>query len=115
MDWNLLGETISRETSDSTEYYGFWMPRGGDEGTFAVEVVNLQGGGFEAQIETKNSEDADSSASVLGSAQALSSAGVSKWTVTGAKEWVRYVIRPQSTGPAGSMHFQFVSPQWTPN
>lgn len=114
MDMTLLGETISRKSSESMKYYGFWMQRGGDEGTFAVDVVFATSSGFQVFVQTKDSDTADSSATTLGSAQALYTTGITKWTVTGAKEWVRYVI--EATGSnTPILHFQLLPPQWTPN
>ena len=114
MGMTLLGETLSRKSSDTTKYYGFWMQHGGDEGTFAVDVAFATSSGFQVLVQTKDSDTADSSATTLGSAQALSSTGITKWTVTGAKEWVRYVIEPTGANTP-ILHFQLLQPQWTPN
>ena len=114
MELSLLGETLMRESSDTTKYYGFWMPRGGDESTFAVHVFDYVGGSFKVYAQTKDSDVADSAASPLGSEQTISATGITRWPASGAKEWVRYVIEPTGAS-AGHIHFQFLAPQWTPN
>ena len=114
MELSLLGETITRKSSDSTKYYGFWMPRGGDQGTFAIDVIRASSSGFQVFVQTKDSDTADASASTLGSAQALTTPGITKWTVSGALEWVRYVIEPTGSNTP-ILQFQFVAPQWSPN
>lgn len=53
MNMTLLGETITRKSSDTTKYRGFWMPRGGDEGTFAVDVAFVTNSGFRDFVETQ--------------------------------------------------------------
>ena len=114
MELSILGETITRKSSETAKYYGFWMPRGGDQATYGVEVIRASSSGFQVFIQTKNSDQADSAASTLGSAQALSSTGVTKWTVSGAKEWVRYVIEPTGANTP-ILQFQFLAPQWATN
>ena len=114
MELSILGETITRKSSDTTKYSSYWMPRGGDQGTYGVEVIRLSTSGFQVFVQTKNADQADSAATTLGSAQALSSTGITKWTVSGAKEWVRYVI--EATGAnTPILQFQFLAPQWAPN
>lgn len=114
MELSILGETITRRSSDSTKYYGFWMPRGGDQGTFGVDVIRASTSGFQVLVQTKDSDQADAAATTLGSAQALTATGITKWTVSGAKEWVRYVIEPTASNTP-ILQFQFLAPQWTPN
>lgn len=114
MENHLIGETIVREATDSTTYTGFWMPRLADEATYGVDVVGATGAIFEIAVQTKNSEDADSAATVLGSFNTMAASGVTKWTESGAKEWVRYVIKPTGS-TAGMAHFQFLAPQWVYN
>lgn len=114
MELSILGETLTRKSSDSTNYYGHWMPRDGDQGTFCVEVIRASSSGFQVLVETKDSDQADSAATTLGSAQALTATGLTKWTVSGAKEWVRYVIQPTGSNTP-ILQFQFLAPQWTPN
>ncbi|MFO1052761.1 MAG: hypothetical protein U1F36_11150 [Planctomycetota bacterium] len=114
MELSILGELLTRNSSDTTKYYGYWMPRGGDQGTFAVEVIRASNSGFQVFIQTRDSDSDDASATTLGSAQALTTAGITKWTVSGAKEWVRYVIEPTGSNTP-VLQFQFLAPQWAPN
>ncbi|MCC6786089.1 MAG: hypothetical protein IT457_24815 [Planctomycetes bacterium] len=113
MESSLIGETLARKASDTTNYYAAWLRRGGDEATYAVDVIDLLMAGFELAIETKDSNQPDSAATTLGTI-ALSTKTVIKLTLSGAKELVRHVIRP--TGSTATwMHFQILSPQWTTN
>ena len=114
MELSILGETLTRKSSDTTKYYGFWMPRGGDQASFGIEIIRLSASGFQVFVETKNADQADSAATTLGSAQAPTTPGITKWTVSGAKEWVRYVIEPTGANTP-ILQFQFLAPQWAPN
>lgn len=116
MDMMLLGETVRGK--NAIEYYGFWMPSGGDKATGGIDVTFLDAANFTVKLQTKNTEDGDpanSSTNIIGSAS-ITATGVTKFDATGAKQLMRYVI---VIGDAGStdhiMHFQFMQPQWVPN
>lgn len=66
-------------------YFGFWMPRDNDQATFGIDIIRLSACGYQVFVETKNADQADSAATTLGSAQALTTTGITKWTVSGAK------------------------------
>ena len=114
MDMMILGETLIGKSAEV--FYSYWMPSGGNDAIGAIDVIFMSAASaFDIKMETKNSEQADSAASVVGS-QTISSTtpGVTKVSVTGAKELVRYVIAAKD-GSDQSLHFQLLQPQWVPN
>lgn len=118
MDMMLLGETFSGKTV-AQDFYGFWMPAGGNAGVAAVEVFhNSTASAFSWVLETKSSDEPDSAATALGSAVAVTSTGSTVTTyqaaVSGAKDLVRYKLRFNGT-TAASIHLQFAQPLWQPN
>jgi len=67
---------------------------------------------FGVSIETKNSEEADGSATTAGSFSEVGSIGVqSTGLLTGLKELVRYRYNAKS----GWVHFEMQDPQWLEN
>ena len=115
MEPMLIGTTVNKKASDTTTFEGYWMPRQGDEATYAVEVIAGAFGDFQFLVWTKNSEDADSAKSPLGSATPFSALGITKLTVSGAKEWVRYDLQGKNNVNKTSLHFRFLEPQWAYN
>jgi len=116
MDTLLLGETLVAENTvgATISYPGFWLSSAADELVGAVDVTILSDTtSWALWVETKNSEDADSAATTLGS-QSITSTGITKVGCVGAKELVRYVIRV-STDDASHIHLQMMWPQWVPN
>jgi hypothetical protein len=92
MDMNLLGELIV--ASGAQDSRGFWMPAGGNDGVGGVEVfLNTVSDSFEVSIETKSSDQADSSATPIGAVTINStSPGNYKFDLANAKDLVRYVV-----------------------
>jgi predicted nucleic acid-binding Zn-ribbon protein len=112
MDMNILGELIV--ASGAQDSNGFWMPAGGNDGVGGVEVfLNTVTESFEVSVETKSSDQADSSATPIGSVTIDSTTpGNYKFNLTNAKDLVRYVV---SATKAGKIHFQVAQPLWHPN
>lgn len=110
MDMLLLGETISAPATGQSNY-GFWMPSGGNDGVGGAEVFYLSNSAFTLYLETKSSDQADSSATSIGNVS-LSGAGVFKFDVANALDLVRYKV--VSTG-LSTIHLQFAQPLWHPN
>lgn len=112
MDMMLLGETIADE--DSTRHHGFWMPAGGNDGVAAAEVVRVTASSvYEIHLETKSSDQDDSSAASIGSVT-VTTAQNYKFDVSNAKDLVRYMVY-YAGDTANAMHLQFAQPLWQPN
>jgi hypothetical protein len=112
MDMLMLGETIVAPSAGQN-HYGFWMPSRGSKGVGGCEVFFTSNLPFNIFMETKSSDQADSSATVVSvGTTALNAVGAFKFDVTNALDLVRY--RVTSTG-AGGLHVQFAQPLWQPN
>ena len=115
MDMALLGETIA--ANGVVTYTGFWMPAGGNRGAAGVEVFqNSVANAFVVHLDTKKSDQDDSSASSIGNvtvtAVTTTMAAVYNFDVSAARDLVRY--RVVST-KSGIVHLQFAQPLWQPN
>ena len=115
MDMSLLGETLYAPATGQKNY-GFWMPAGGNDGVAGCEVFyNSAAYAFTVHLETKSSDQDDSSAASIGNV-AVATAGATattyKFDVTNAKDLVRYRI---DSGKAGYIHLQYAQPMWQPN
>ena len=102
MDINLLGELIVASAASQTNK-GFWMPAGGNNGVAGIEVFfNSDASAFTVTMQTKSSDEADSSATSIGSVTITStSATTYKFDVSNAKDLVRYVT---TSGRGGKVH-----------
>ena len=117
MDMMLLGETVQANMS-TDKFRGFWMPAGGNNGVAAVEVFHVTAANkFGVIMETKSSDQADSSATQIGSVSISSTTpGVHKFDVADAKDLVRYVVTAGGVeDETVCMHIQFAQPLWAPN
>jgi hypothetical protein len=114
MDIMLLGETFQANAGEGVT--GFWMPAGGNNGVAAVEVFYVSAASvFDVIMETKSSDQADSSAAQIGSVTISSTTpGVQKFDVADAKDLVRYRVGC-SDDATQRIHFQFAQPLWAPN
>lgn len=117
MDMMLLGETVQTDGDQTANYTGFWMPAGGSKGVAGVEVFLLTAAsGLNVSMETKSSNDADSGATSIGNLTLSStSAGQYTFSVTGARDLVRYRVQDTGGGTATLAHLQFAQPLWQPN
>jgi hypothetical protein len=109
----ILGELLHAATIAA---YSPWFERQADAAVFCLRVVaTCRGGtGFGVNVETKNTQDADSAASKIGSF-AVSVPAVAGTYSTGVlkdmKELVRYAY--SETGAADEwVHFQMMDPEW---
>jgi len=111
----IVGQTVVMDDSELlVVYYGSWMVRRADEAVFSLESFDQVGGKFVMKMFTKNSEDADSAAVVVGSTTSISGVGVHSLKASGLKEMVRYELHGDSIS-TGRLHFQLMSPQWANN
>ena len=112
MDMNLLGELIVASAAQTSP--GFWMPAGGNDGVGGVEVfLNDTANAFNVLVQTKSSDEADSSATSIGSVTISSTIATTyKFDVNNAKDLVRYVT---TSGRGAKVHLQFAQPLWHPN
>ena len=119
MTMMLLGETLAIDLTipSGGPYYGPWMRAGGNKGIGAIETFYVSAASaFSLEMETKSSDQIDSSFVSLGAATTISSTtpGIFKYDASGAKDLVRYKINSLGLGTA-YMHFQFSQPLWSPN
>lgn len=113
MDMLLLGETI-RASASGQNFYGFWMPAGGNDGVAGCEVFYASNASaFTVHLDTKSSDQADSAATSIGSVSiSAASAANYKFDVTNALDLVRYRLVSSS---AATIHLQYAQPLWNPN
>ncbi|MHC5063705.1 MAG: hypothetical protein ACYTG5_07010 [Planctomycetota bacterium] len=97
-------------------FYSPWFPRGANVAKFSIEVFAITGMTLSWEVETKNSEDVDSSAVQVGSTQTETAAGVSTTSkFTGFKELVRYKFKTGATPSLDWVHFRMLNPAWLYN
>ena len=116
----LIGQTIYAPGEDPPAvYYTPWFPRQSDAFTAVIEILKASGAyDMTVEIQTKNQEQADSSAVPLGSTYNITSTThfTSTELRTGALELVRYEFTVLGAdGTARWIHFRSNSPQWQPN
>ena len=129
MTQQTYGETLFKGiagTSAATYVYTPWMHAGGDTAVFGVEIINISAScTLSWNVETKNSEDTDASATALmASDQAETTVGV-KYSKDGGgstapldacKELYRYRF---ATGSGYSLtewvNFRELAPTWQAN
>ncbi len=119
----LIGQTIlvPGEAAYVT-YYGPWMPRGGNAFTAVLEIMKTSATGwvFNVEIETKNAEESDASATLLSSFQVLNTgtfrgAATGTGVATGCRELVRYKFYIRGATSEQWIHFRMNPPIWQPN
>ena len=113
MDMMILGETVTASAA-SQNFYGFWMPAGGNDGVGGCEVFYASSAAvFTVHLETKSSDESDASPSSIGSVSISSTTpGNYKFDVSNALDLVRY--RVVSSRDA-TIHLQYAQPLWAPN
>ena len=113
MDLLLLGETVMASATGQS-FHGYWMPAGGNYGVAGFEVFHISiATGFTVHLETKSSDQADSSAASIGSATVTSTTASNyKFDVTNALDLVRYRLTSQR---GATIHLQYAQPLWSPN
>lgn len=113
----LIGQTLFAPDADPfAVYYSPWFPRQGDSFTALVEVIKTSGAFLaEVQVQTKNEEQADASASSLGAVFSISAEGTATELRSGCLELVRYEITLSGVNADRWAHMRFNAPQWQPN
>ena len=95
--------------------YSPWVPRGGDNGTFTVDVVELAGTGAQLDVTVihKNDSTTGAGAPVSGGTMAISAEGVGRVDCSGLKEMVRYRFELNKAGPSDARAlFRVLAPVW---
>jgi hypothetical protein len=113
----LIGQTVFAPATGTT-YYGPWFARQGDALTAVLEVIDGMGTfSLKIEVQTKNNEDADSSAATLSGSKTVSSVTTDQLSVSRAKELVRYKFTASGDGEGTDswIHFRTNSPIWQPN
>jgi hypothetical protein len=116
MDPLILGQAILGKSP--AVFYGYWMSAVGSDGAGAIKVYYVSGATkFTVKLQTKTSEDADNpsaSADIVGSS-AITGTGITRFQVSNAKEWVRYLVTADDVSTVQTMHFDFLPPEWVRN
>lgn len=116
----LIGQSVNSPLSPTkASYVTPWFPRQGNSLTAIVEIMKAAPttGSFSCTVtvQTKNKEQADSSAIALGGAVVISTIGATPIQRTGALELVRYTYQFSSTTSAQWVHMRANPPIWQPN
>ena len=116
----VIGDTVFEGADSSTtpksSLYSPWFPRGGDAAVFTLEVISINGLTLTWVVETKNSEDANSAASTVGSAVTATTTGLKYTaTLTGFEELVRFRYDTGSSASMDWVHFRALNPSWAYN
>jgi hypothetical protein len=96
-------------------YYSPWFPRQGNAAMFAAEcIAHGNSGSLQFAVQTKNKEEVDASATVLGSSAWMDTGVIATYSATGLLELVRfaYKVGPHETG---WVHFRMLPPAWQMN
>ena len=97
-------------------FFSPWFARGGDAARFAIEIIAISGVSLSWEVETKNSEDADSSAVQIGTTTTTTTTGISRTgKFTGCKELVRYKYKTGATDSIDWVHLRALNPAWLYN
>jgi hypothetical protein len=95
------------------------MPRQGDGFSAVFEVIAAATGTWtlKCEAQTKNNEDADSSATALTGSVTLSTVTTGDYSTTGTKELMRFKFTAlgDTEGTDKWIHFRTNAPIWQPN
>lgn len=116
----LIGQSlfIPATGDPGVTWYGPWMQRQGNSLTAVFQVIKAShssGWDFTCEVETKNEEDSDASATSLGQADFSSDATEQSVEVTGCKELVRFKYTGAGGGTDRWVHFRANPIIWQPN
>jgi hypothetical protein len=116
----VIGQLLHATTTQP--YYTPWSGRRGNSAVMVLDVIacSLTGGtGAQISVQTKNSEDPDSSPTpdTLGSFANITSVPATPPTlyVSGFKELYRLKVTFVSTGADDWLHFRQLQPSWVTN
>jgi len=114
MDPMVIGRTIMKKASAVSTYYTHWQPREGNSGTFSMEIVQgILGENLTMTVQTKTSEEADSSAADLGNVSGTSA--VKSVNVSSCKDLVRCKITTANSAATGGYFIRVLQTQWEYN
>jgi hypothetical protein len=115
----LIGQSVVAAQSDGATYYGPWMPRQGDALSVVLEVIDaMTPFTLTCEVQTKNNEDSDASATLLTGDAELTATGTDTLSTTGAEELVRFKFTAigDTVGRADTwVHFRTNPIIWQPN
>jgi hypothetical protein len=130
----ILGQTLLAAKNDTKTYYTPWFPRGGNSAEFSCEIFEYsENCTVNVTVQTKNSEDNDSTAEEMAAQQIISSSPVPTlphivtWepentgggTWAGAKELVRFKIQVIGDNVSSDdgfwAHLRMLAPSWVTN
>jgi hypothetical protein len=114
----LIGQSVLAPTGGAI-YYSPWFPRQGNAFRVVIEVLRASSEAnvaLSCVVQTKNNENADSSASTLTTfSPTITANTVSSASVEGCLELVRYQFTVTGTTSTRWLHFRSDPPIWLPN
>lgn len=113
----LIGQSVFVPADPGATYYGPWTPRQGDAGTAVLEIIKESAPGWTLtlNVETKNAEDSDGSAMVLGSLTPITTTGIHLLQFRDCLELVRVVYEIVADHDPYWLHLRSNPTQWQPN
>ena len=115
----LIGQSVFLPAGERPEvvYHGPWLPRQGDSGTAILQILRESSPGWEVlyEVQTKNNEDSDAAASVIGGAVTITTTGTHRRSFASAKELVRVVYSCQGGNAPRWLHLRSNPIQWQTN
>ena len=115
----LIGQSVFLPAGERPEvvYHGPWMPRQGNSGTAVLQIIKESSPGWEVlyEVQTKNAEDSDAAASVIGGPSTITTTGTHRQSLSGAKELVRVVYSCQGGNGPRWLHLRSNPIQWQTN
>lgn len=113
----LIGQSVYVPADPGARYYGPWTPRQGNSGTAVLEIIKESASGWTLtlEVETKNAEDSDASATVIGGLTPITTTGIHRGQFSDALELVRVVYEIVADHDPYWLHLRSNPIQWQPN
>lgn len=108
----IIGQTVFGFTGS---YYSPWFSRQGDGAVFAAEcIASGASGSIQFTVQTKNREQVDTAATILGTSSWMTAGTVATYSGSGLLELVRFAYAVGVAG-TGWTHFRVLPPAWRMN
>lgn len=116
----IIGQHLAANTTDQgvqRYYYTPWFPRGGNNGTFTLDVIDASPtASITVTVQTKNSEEVDPGVPIGSlSVPATIAAGQHSSLLAGALELVRFEILVTGDPVADWVHCRMLNVTWQTN
>jgi hypothetical protein len=108
----LIGEYVTK-LSGLTQCSPIF-PRGGQGANFAVDVLDVPGGGASLLIVVETKDSSDTVWNTLASFSAITSTGVKNIDATAIMEQLRFTFTISGGSASSTFYVNVLSPQWRP-